>query len=61
MKNGRLYDGNTCDEVYPQQRKLNTDEWKFNKPATNTTVKKNNIAILSKPLPAAAGNGFLCA
>jgi len=40
MKNGRLYDGNTCDEVYPQQRKLNTDEWKFNKPATNTTVKE---------------------
>lgn len=40
MKNGRLYDGNTCDEVYPQQRKLNTDEWKFDKPATNTTIKE---------------------
>jgi len=40
MKNGRLYDGNTCDEVYPQQRKLDMSEWKFDKPASNTTVKE---------------------
>jgi len=40
MKNGRLYEGNTCDEVYPQQRKLKTDEWKFDKPAMNTSIKE---------------------
>lgn len=40
IKNGRLYDGNTCDEVYPQQRKLDTSEWKYDKPATNTTIKE---------------------
>jgi hypothetical protein len=40
MKNGRLYDGNTCDEVYPQQRKLDMNEWKFDKPVINTTIKE---------------------
>ncbi|CAN5218441.1 amidohydrolase family protein [soil metagenome] len=40
MKNGRLYDGNTCDEVYPKQRKLNLSEWQYDKPATNTTIKE---------------------
>ncbi|HVM87734.1 MAG TPA: amidohydrolase family protein [Puia sp.] len=40
MKNGRLYDGNTADEVYPQQRKLNTDEWKFDRPAMTTSIKE---------------------
>jgi len=40
MKNGRLYDGNTCDEVYPQQRKLNLSEWQFDKPVMNTTIKE---------------------
>ncbi|CAN5524613.1 amidohydrolase family protein [soil metagenome] len=40
MKNGRLYDGITCDEVYPQQRKLDMSEWKFDKPITNTTIKE---------------------
>ena len=39
MKNGRLYDGNTCDEVYPQQRKLDKSEWKFDKPAMTTDIK----------------------
>lgn len=39
MKNGRLYDGNTGDEVYPQQRKLDRSEWKFDKPLTTTDVK----------------------
>ena len=39
MKNGRLYDGNTCDEVYPQQRKLDMSEWKFEKPSFNTNIK----------------------
>ncbi|MEP6846942.1 MAG: amidohydrolase family protein, partial [Panacibacter sp.] len=40
MKNGRLYDGNTCDEVYPQQRKLDMSEWKFDRPTINTTIKE---------------------
>ena len=40
MKNGRLYEGNTCDEVYPQQRKLRMDEWKYDKPVMNTSIKE---------------------
>jgi Tol biopolymer transport system component len=40
MKNGRLYDGNTCDEIYPQQRKLDKREWNFAAPASNTGVKE---------------------
>jgi Tol biopolymer transport system component len=40
MKNGRLYDGNTADEIYPQQRKLNTSEWKFDRPAMTTSIKE---------------------
>jgi hypothetical protein len=40
MKNGRLYDGNTADEVYPQKRTLNTSEWKFDKPEMTTTIKE---------------------
>jgi hypothetical protein len=40
MKNGRLYDGNTSDEVYPQKRTLNTSEWKFDKPEMTTTIKE---------------------
>ncbi len=40
MKNGALYDGNTCDEVYPQQIKLNTSEWKYDKPVMNTDIKE---------------------
>ena len=39
MKNGRLYDGNTGDEVYPQQRKLDRSEWTFDKPTVTTDVK----------------------
>ncbi len=40
MKNGRLYDGNTADEVYPQKRTLNTSEWTFDKPAITTSIKE---------------------
>jgi hypothetical protein len=40
MKDGRLYDGNTCDEVYPQQRKLDKREWQFDKPAMTTDIKE---------------------
>jgi hypothetical protein len=27
VKNGRLYDGNTLDEVYPNVRKLDVSGW----------------------------------
>jgi len=40
MKNGRLYDGNTCDEVYPAQRALDRSEWNFDRPANTTGVKE---------------------
>lgn len=29
MLNGRLYDGNTLDEVYPRQRKLPAQPWAY--------------------------------
>jgi imidazolonepropionase-like amidohydrolase len=40
MKNGRLDDGNTCDEVYPLQKKSDRREWYFEKPKTTTEVKE---------------------
>jgi Tol biopolymer transport system component len=40
MKNGRLYDGNTCNEVYPAARVLDMSEWNFDKPANTTGVKE---------------------
>jgi imidazolonepropionase-like amidohydrolase len=40
MKNGRLYEGNTCNEVYPQQRKLDKSEWQYQKPTVNTDEKE---------------------
>lgn len=39
MKNGRVYDGNTCNEVYPDKIKLIMDEWKYEKPTVNTVLK----------------------
>ena len=39
MKNGRLYEGDSCDEVYPQQRKLNRSEWIAEKPKMSTGIK----------------------
>ena len=38
MKNGRLYEGNTCDEVYPRQVKLDRTEWNFEKPGNTTGI-----------------------
>ena len=32
MVNGRLYDGNTLDEVYPRQRKLPPQPWSYKLP-----------------------------
>jgi Tol biopolymer transport system component len=40
MKNGRLYDGNTCNEIYPVQRALDKREWNFEKPLNTTGVKE---------------------
>lgn len=40
MKNGRLYEGSTCNEVFPQQRKLDMSEWKYDKPTINTNIKE---------------------
>ncbi len=40
MKNGRLFDGNTCNEVYPAQRVLDRSEWNFDKPTNTTGVKE---------------------
>jgi imidazolonepropionase-like amidohydrolase len=40
MKNGRLYNGDTMDEIYPTTRKLESSEYKFEKP-TNTTGLKD--------------------
>lgn len=40
MKNGRLYDGNTCNEIYPANRVLDKSEWFFEKPVNTTGVKE---------------------
>ncbi len=41
MKNGRLYDGNTLDEVYPRQQKAPKFWWQQEKPADLPGIKKN--------------------
>jgi hypothetical protein len=38
MKNGRLYDGDTMDEIYPTKKKLETSEWRMDKPVGNTGI-----------------------
>jgi Tol biopolymer transport system component len=40
MKNGRLYDGNTCNEVYPGGQMLDRSEWNFDKPVNTTGIKE---------------------
>ena len=40
MKNGRLYDGNTLDEIAPGNKKLDDSIWKKQAPAVTTTVKQ---------------------
>lgn len=40
MKNGRLFDGNTADEIAPQSKKLSRSEWEKAVPVTNTRVKE---------------------
>lgn len=39
MKNGRLYNGDTLDEIYPTPRKLESSEYTFEKPINNTGLK----------------------
>ena len=38
MKNGRLYEGNTCNEVYPGKRPLDRSEWNYEKPRNTTGI-----------------------
>jgi len=38
MKNGRLYEGSTCNEVYPGKRVLDRSEWNFERPGNTTGV-----------------------
>ena len=38
IKDGRLYDANTMDEIYPTPRKL-VREWHDYAPVVNTTIK----------------------
>jgi hypothetical protein len=36
MKNGRLYDGNTLDEIWPRERAAPDEPWRHVAPPTNT-------------------------
>jgi imidazolonepropionase-like amidohydrolase len=36
MKNGRLYDGNTLDEIQPRQKKAGKFYWQDDEPAAKT-------------------------
>tara|TARA_R110000796_G_scaffold77585_2_gene173442 strand:+ start:12141 stop:15587 length:3447 start_codon:yes stop_codon:yes gene_type:complete len=40
MKNGRLYDGNTLDEVYPRKKKAGPFNWHTSKPVNLPGIKK---------------------
>lgn len=40
VKNGRLYDGNTLDEIYPTPRKLDISGWTKEAPKVTTDVKE---------------------
>lgn len=40
MKNGRLYEGETLNEIYPTPRKLVITEWSYDRPARNTDVRE---------------------
>jgi imidazolonepropionase-like amidohydrolase len=39
MINGRLYDGNTLDEVYPRQRKLTMQPWTYTMPSAGAGMR----------------------
>lgn len=40
IKNGRVYDASTLDEVYPSQKKLPRTEWNYEKPANTTGLNE---------------------
>jgi hypothetical protein len=40
VKNGRVYDGNTLDEILPTPRKLDVTPWTKSSPMMNTSLKK---------------------
>ncbi len=39
MKNGRVYDAATCNQLYPAKHTLVKDEWQYTKPVVTTEVK----------------------
>ncbi len=39
MKNGRLYDGNTLDEIWPRQRPAADEPWRHIAPVATTTIR----------------------
>ena len=39
VKNGRVYEGKTCDQVYPVKHQLVKDEWQYTKPVVTTDVR----------------------
>ena len=39
MKNGRLFDGNTLDEVYPRQRKFADQQWMAGAPSASAGIR----------------------
>ena len=38
MKNGRVYDANTLDEVWPRQRKIAAQQWMSGAPAVGAGI-----------------------
>jgi hypothetical protein len=41
MKNGRLYDGNTLDEIWPRQKKLDRGDWIVTEPESGGIVSES--------------------
>jgi hypothetical protein len=39
MINGRLFDANTLDEVYPRQRKLAAQQWTYVLPSSEAGIR----------------------
>jgi hypothetical protein len=39
MVNGRLFDANTLDEVYPRQKKLNAQQWTYAMPSSEAGIR----------------------
>ena len=46
MKNGRLYDGDTMDEVWPRQRTMDGLWWSNREPVTAAGIKPEDDARL---------------